>query len=276
MSSYDEQPTIPGTPKPQAQPPNTPRTAPQSLETAKPVLVSPRTLAIFAIGMVLGVVLGMAGTIIFISRSETTAARPDPAAGGDTSAPQGIRGTLEKVVTEQTRHFKGDPNAPITIVEFSDFKCGFCGRFATETSPQLEEEYIESGVVRFGYQSIAILSEESMHAAEAGECAADQEAFWPYHDLLFAQLTQGNSNFSPENLKQFAAELDLDTATFNECLDSGKYSDLIRNQTMDARSIGIQSTPTFMINGRPFIGAQPFEAFQQVIEAEQAAGDSSE
>lgn len=216
--------------------------------------------------------LGIAGTTIFTSRSETTAARPDPAAGGDTGAPQGIRETLEKAVAEQTRHFKGDPDAPITIIEFSDFKCGFCGRFATETSPQLEEAYIESGLVRFGYQSIAILSEESIHAAEAGECAADQEAFWPYHDLLFAQLAQGNGNFSRDNLKQFAAELDLDTATFNECLDSGKYTDLIRDQTMDARSIGIQSTPTFIINGRPFIGAQPFEAFQQVIEDERAAG----
>lgn len=272
MSSYDEQPVTPDTPETALQSPGTPEPAPQSSDTPKPALVSLRTLAIFAIGVLLGAGLGIAGTILFTSRSETTAARPAPAAGGDTGASQGIRETLEKAVTEQTRHFRGDPDAPITIIEFSDFKCGFCGRFATETSPQLEEAYIESGVVRFGYQSIAILSEESVHAAEAGECAADQEAFWPYHDLLFAQLAQGNGNFSRENLKQFAAELDLDTATFNECLDSGKYTDLIRDQTMDARSIGIQSTPTFLINGRPFIGAQPFDAFQQVIEAERAAG----
>ncbi len=272
MSSYDEQPVTPDTPETQAQSPDTPEPAPQSPDTAKPALVSLRTLAIFAIGVLLGAGLGIAGTTLFTSRSETTAARPAPAAGGDTGTSQGIRETLEKAVTEQTRHFRGDPDAPITIIEFSDFKCGFCGRFATETSPQLEEAYIESGVVRFGYQSIAILSEESVHAAEAGECAADQEAFWPYHDLLFAQLAQGSGNFSRENLKQFAAELDLDTATFNECLDSGKYTDLIRDQTMDARSIGIQSTPTFLINGRPFIGAQPFDAFQQVIEAERAAG----
>jgi len=272
LSSYEEQPVTSNTSETQVQPPDTPEPAPQSPDTLKPALTLPRTLAIFAIGVLLGAVLGIAGTTLLTSGSETTAARPDPAAGGDTGAPQGIRETLEKVVAEQTRHFKGDPDAPITIVEFSDFKCGFCGRFATETSPQLQEEYIESGVVRFGYQSVAILSEESIHAAEAGECAADQEAFWPYHDLLFAQLAQGNGNFSRGNLKQFAAELDLDTATFNECLDSGKYTDLIRDQTMDARSIGIQSTPTFIINGRPFIGAQPFEAFQQVIEAERAAG----
>jgi protein-disulfide isomerase len=272
LSSYDEQPVTPDTPETAPQSPDTPEPAPQSSDTPKPALVSLRTLAIFAIGVLLGAGLGIAGTTLFTSRSETTAARPAPAAGGDTGASQGIRETLEKAVTEQTRHFRGDPDAPITIIEFSDFKCGFCGRFATETSPQLEEAYIESGVVRFGYQSIAILSEESVHAAEAGECAADQEAFWPYHDLLFAQLAQGNGNFSRENLKQFAADLDLDTATFNECLDSGKYTDLIRDQTMDARSIGIQSTPTFLINGRPFIGAQPFEAFQQVIEAEQSAG----
>ncbi len=272
MSLHDEQPGTPNASEPAPQSPDTSEPAPQSSNTPKPALTSPRTLAIFAVGVLLGAVLGIAGTTMFTSRSETTAAQPAPAAGGDTGAPQGIRETLEKAVAEQTRHFKGNPDAPITIVEFSDFKCGFCGRFATETSPQLQEAYIESGLVRFGYQSIAILSEESIHAAEAGECAADQEAFWPYHDLLFAQLAQGNGNFSRENLKQFAADLDLDTATFNECLDSGKYTDLVRNQTMDARSIGIQSTPTFIINGRPFIGAQPFEAFQQVIEAERAAG----
>ncbi len=272
MSSYEEQPVTSNTSETQVQPPDTPETAPQSPDIPKTSATFPRTLAIFAVGLLLGAVLGIVGTTLFTSRPETTAAQPAPAAGGDTGAPQGIRETLEKAVAEQTRHFKGDPDAPITIVEFSDFKCGFCGRFATETSPQLEEAYIESGLVRFGYQSIAILSEESIHAAEAGECAADQEDFWPYHDLLFAQLAQGNGNFSRENLKQFAANLDLDTATFNECLDSGKYTDLIRNQTMDARSIGIQSTPTFIINGRPLIGAQPFEAFQQVIEAERAAG----
>lgn len=238
-----------------------------------------RPSAIFVFGIILGTVLGILGTNIYnffnnLPATTDTQSETEGAVGvaEATSEPQSAAVTLLDIVAEQTRHFKGDPDAPITIIEFSDFKCGFCGRFAAETSPQLQEEYIESGLVRFGYQSIAILSEESLYAAEAGECAADQEAFWPYHDLLFAQLNYGDGDFSRESLKQLAADLGLDTAAFNECMDSEKYADLIRNQTMDARSIGIQSTPTFIINGRPFIGAQPFEAFQQVIEDERAAG----
>jgi protein-disulfide isomerase len=229
----------------------------------------------FVLGMMLGAVLGILGTNIYNfftnlpATAETQSATGGIAGGAEaTSEPQSAAVTLLDVVAEQTRHFRGDPDAPITIIEFSDFKCGFCGRFAAETSPQLYEDYIQNGVVRLGYQSIAILSEESLYAAEAGECAADQEAFWPYHDFLFVQLNRGNGDFSRENLKQFAADLGLDTATFNECMDSEKYADLIRNQTMDARSIGIQSTPTFLINGRPFIGAQPFEAFRRVINDE--------
>jgi len=128
--------------------------------------------------------------------------------------------------------------------------------------------------VRFGYWHFAFLSEQSFLAAQASECAADQEAFWEYHDLLFANLTGGNNDFSAENLKAFAVELDLDASTFNQCLDSEKHLQLVQAETEIARQIGVSSTPAFAINGTPVMGAQPFENFQQVIEnALQTAGE---
>jgi len=116
---------------------------------------------------------------------------------------------------------------------------------------------------------VAFLGEESQWAAEASECAADQEAFWEYHDKLFASQNGENQGaFNKDNLKQFAADLKLDTAAFNECLDSGKYTQAIQEQTGTANQLGVRSTPAFIINGFPVLGAQPFETFQQVIEDE--------
>ncbi len=115
------------------------------------------------------------------------------------------------------------------------------------------------------------LGQESFWAAEASECAGKQseEDFWRYHDYLFErQAGENQGAFTKENLKQFAADLSLDTEAFDECLDSGEFTAFVQSQTENARSVGVQSTPSIVINGRPVIGAQPFEAFQEVIEAE--------
>ena len=121
---------------------------------------------------------------------------------------------------------------------------------------------------------MAFLGPESQWAAEASECAADQGAFWAYHDRLYDRRAGENqSAFSQDNLKQFAADLGLDTATFNSCLDSGKYASLVRTETATAQSLGVRGTPAFLVNGRPLVGAQPFEVFQQAIEAELGGDD---
>lgn len=123
-------------------------------------------------------------------------------------------------------------------------------------------------MVRFGYQHFAFLGPESQWAGEASECAADQDAFWEYHDKLFdSQSGENQGVFNKDNLKRFAVDLGLDMAAFDECLDSGKYTSIVQNETQAAQSMGVRSTPTFLINGKPVLGAQPFEVFQQYIEA---------
>jgi protein-disulfide isomerase len=121
--------------------------------------------------------------------------------------------------------------------------------------------------VRIGFVHFAFLGEESFWAAEASECAADQDKFWEYHDLLFEkQAGENGGAFNKENLVGFAGELGLNQKQFAECLDSGKYTDWVSGQTNFARQLGVQSTPSFIINDQPLVGAQPFEAFQKLID----------
>jgi protein-disulfide isomerase len=129
-------------------------------------------------------------------------------------------------------------------------------------------------LVRIGYWHFAFLGDESQWAAEASECAADQDAFWEYHDYLFDHHGGENQGaFSKDNLKGFAAELGLDTDAFNECLDSGKYTQIVQQETSAGQQIGIQSTPSFLVNGQPVVGAQPFEVFAQLIDDQLAENE---
>ena len=176
--------------------------------------------------------------------------------------------SLMNSLIPKMRHFKGDPNAPVTIIEFADFQCPFCGRFFASTEPQINEAYIQSGKVRLGYWNFAFLGDESTWAAESAECAADQDKFWEYHDKVYnSQSGENQGAFSKDNLKKFAEELGLDTETFNECLDSGKYTSLVQDDTSTSSALGVNSTPTFLVNGQSVVGAQPFEVFQQTIES---------
>ena len=122
--------------------------------------------------------------------------------------------------------------------------------------------------MRFGYIHFAFLGDESVWAAEASECAADQDAFWEYHDLLFDRHNGENQGtFAKERLKQFARDLSLDGVTFDTCLDTGKYTNLVKQETASAQALGVSSTPTFVLNGEPVMGAESFDYFKQLIEA---------
>lgn len=165
-------------------------------------------------------------------------------------------------------YVKGNANAEITIFEFSDFECPFCGGFYKQTLSQIEKEYIDTGKVKFVYKHFPL---DNIHpfatpAAEAYECAGEQGKAWDMHDLLFEQGVQGGVS----SFKAFAGQLELDQTQFDNCIDSGKYAEKIKADIAQGTAAGIRGTPGFIINGRLVSGAQPFAAFQQVIEAELA------
>ncbi len=114
---------------------------------------------------------------------------------------------------------------------------------------------------------MAFLGDESQWAAEAAECAGDQGAFWAYHDKLFAsQAGENQGAFAKDKLKGFAADLKLDTAAFNTCLDSGKYTQIVQTQTSAAQMLGVQSTPSFYINDWLVLGALPLTEFEKYFD----------
>ncbi len=169
-------------------------------------------------------------------------------------------------ITPEGFPLKGSLNAPVTMVEFSDFQCPYCRQFATQTLPLIEQKYIRTGLVRLIYRDFAVQGPESQWAAEAAYCAQEQGAFWPYHDLLFARQQGHNQGiFTKENLKLFAAELGLEPRLFAQCLDSGRYAAMVQAATQEGRSLGLRGTPTFFINGRKVEGALPFERWDELF-----------
>lgn len=164
---------------------------------------------------------------------------------------------------------KGNANAKVTIVAFEDFRCPFCEKLFTDTEPQLQKDYIDTGKVKFYYRNYQFLGPASVVAGNAGECANEQGKFWEFHDYLYDHQGQENSGaFSADNLKQFGASLGLNTDQFNNCVDSGKYNADASKDMADGQKAGVSGTPTIFINGISIVGAQPYTAFKTVIDQE--------
>jgi protein-disulfide isomerase len=163
----------------------------------------------------------------------------------------------------------GSPNAPVTIVVYSDFQCYHCQRFALTIEKQLESTYIETGKVRIIYKHIVAYGPESLLAAEAAECAAEQNQFWPYHDLLMQLRASSTAEDLPiEKLQSLAQQIGLDMATFNASLESGKYEAKVMRDDAEGRALGLTSIPAFFINGVKADDsvAGSFEAFQKILD----------
>jgi protein-disulfide isomerase len=159
---------------------------------------------------------------------------------------------------------KGDKNAPVTIVEFSDYECPFCARFYSQTLSQIDENYIKTGKVRLVYRDFPLsIHPQAQKAAEAAECAGEQDKYYDMHNILFEKGVSGGVT----SFKQYASEIGLDTAKFNSCLDSGKMASEVQKDFQDGQSYGVRGTPAFFINGQLVSGAQPYANFEAAIEA---------
>lgn len=190
----------------------------------------------------------------------------------------GVSGTIESNARAQASgRTQGDPKAPVTIVEYADFQCPFCKKWVVDTAGALEQEFVATGQAVLEYRYFAFLGEESKKAAEAAECAADQNAFWQMHDVLYSHQGAENSGvYSVGNLKKYATEVatkatGFDTAKFNSCLDSGSKRPVVEALTQQAKQAGVSSTPTFLVNGQAVVGAQPIDVFRSAIERAKSA-----
>jgi protein-disulfide isomerase len=164
---------------------------------------------------------------------------------------------------------QGPANAPVTIVEFSDFQCPFCLR-VMPTLKRVKQTYGDKVRIVWKDFPLTQIHPQAFKAAEAGNCAREQGKFWEYHDRLFAN----QQALQPEYLKKYAADAGLDTAKFNACLDTAKYSDRVQEQMGVGTGLGVSATPAMFINGRLVSGAQPYETIAAVVDEELQRGQS--
>lgn len=177
---------------------------------------------------------------------------------------------------------RGDENASLVLLEFSDYQCPFCGRHTKNTSPQLIKEYVDTGIIRYAFKDLPLerIHKEAFLAAMAANCAGEQNQYWSMHGLLFENPK------AIEPVAPYAEQLGLDMDQFNECIASERYAQEVRDDLAEARKLGISSTPTFIF-GKPnpdgsvsgvrlVKGAVAFSKFKEEIDALLKKADKAE
>jgi len=169
-------------------------------------------------------------------------------------------------------HFpiKGNKDAKVTIVEFEDFRCPFCQRYTLDTEPQIAKDYIDTGKVQLAFRQYPFLGPASNVAADAAECANDQNKFWEFHDYMFKNQPSESdtSMYNTDSLTKIATSLGMNGNDFRSCLDAKKDDAKAQADFQDGQKAGVSGTPTFYVNGLQLVGAQPYSAFKTAIDAE--------
>ncbi len=170
----------------------------------------------------------------------------------------------------------GDPKAPVTLIEYGDYQCPFCGRFFEGPEKQIRDTYISTGKVKMIFRNLVFIDQfpggknESHFAAEAAECAKDQGKFWAYHDaILMTELADGkenNGNLTRESLARLASDVKMDTKAFNDCFDKQTYAKKIEQDNAEAQAIGVNATPTVYLNGSQLVGLKSYAEYAAAID----------
>jgi protein-disulfide isomerase len=209
------------------------------------------------------------GYVMWGSAAQQTAAVLPTAAAGQGSNNADIASQLSTITRYDVEINADDPvlgaeDAPVTIIEFADFQCPFCIRHFQEVYPQLQAQYGDQ--IRFVYKDfpLSTLHPDAYSAAIAAQCAKEQGMFWEYHDLLFG----GAQGLGREAYDAYAAQLGLDVAAMDACMDEDRYGDAVQTDYTQGSGLGVNSTPTFFVNGVAVVGAQPFALFAEIIDYE--------
>ncbi len=227
-----------------------------------------RTIGLILIGLLAGYIVG---------RFELTSLSFEK---NDNSLPATLEQQTAKANDETTQQKKdiiisiddepalGNEDAPITIVNFSDYQCPFCEKFYQEIFPQLNEDYIQEGTVRYVFRDFPLtIHPQAQYAHYAAECARDQQSYWEMHNMLFEKQNQWTKTEDLiEEFNSYAQELSLNAVVFGECINSEKYRDEIAKDREDALSYGFKGTPTLVVNKTILRGITTYEELQEVIE----------
>ncbi len=163
---------------------------------------------------------------------------------------------------------KGNKDAKVTIIEFADLRCPFCQRFFTDTEPQIIKDYVDTGKAKLAFRHYAFLGAASVTAANAAECANEQNKFWQFHDYLYKNQPSESdtSMYTTDKLTAIAGQLGLNTSQFSSCLSSNKYQKIVDQDLADGQKAGVSGTPTTFVNGTPIVGAVPYAQIKAEID----------
>ncbi len=223
------------------------------------------TLCAFAVGLLYGKVS------VYEKNGGTAlnqAAPADPNAVAPTEEKMQLTEDEWNTVTANAKFVKGEKDAPVTIVEFTDFQCPFCSRFFEDSYGQIMSEYVDTGKVRYISRDLPLsFHANAENAALAARCAADQNKYFEMHDELFRSQAAWSELPDPKaEFAKIAGTVGLNAGNFASCYDSGKYRQDIADDLALAAQMGASGTPTFFINGAKLVGAQPFASFKQAID----------
>jgi len=162
----------------------------------------------------------------------------------------------------------GSATAPVTIVEYSDFQCPYCGGFATVQMPEVRSQLIETGKVRWRFRDFPI-HDHSVTAAIAANCAGEQDKFWPMHDRLFGEQFQwAQSNKDPsKQFREYAKAIGVDLDRYDACMDGRRYDNRVKASQQEGIALGVHGTPTFFVNGRKFEGRPTSDAMKSLVDS---------
>ncbi|MFF8381084.1 DsbA family protein [Streptomyces sp. NPDC015661] len=223
------------------------------------------------------IVSGVAVAAVLFGLVSYTATKPtSPGASGSSSVAEVSADPSAGVYAELEAYARRDPadklalgraDAPVVLIEYADFKCGYCGKFARDTEPALVKKYVEDGTLRIEWRNFPIFGEESEGIARASWAAGRQGRFWEFHKAAYAEGAK-EKGFGKERLTALATEAGVpDLARFAKDSDSAAAREAVRKDQEQGYALGATSTPSFLINGRPIAGAQPLETFTEAIEA---------
>lgn len=220
-----------------------------------------------------GVIVAVAVAVVLIAAlgSGSQSGSTSPSTTQDGSADTGSQeqsSTEDKPAPEETTQ----EVSLVTLEEFGDFQCSHCAQFAVTIGKQIKADFVDTGRIQFIFRHFPFIGTESFRAAEATECAADQDKFWEFHDIVFENWKGVNEgHFSDENLKLFASSLRLDRGAFDSCFDSGKYRGKVEADLRRGEQLGVQGTPTLFLNGK-MLTPSSYEELAQLIESAIADG----
>lgn len=224
--------------------------------------------------LVAAVVVG--GAIIFATLYKGGSAPTGGAGGGNGVEATATAANPAAAMTLGSRDaILGNASAPVTLVEYGDYQCPYCVQFFSETQPQIIQNYVNTGKVRVIFRDFAFLGTESTAAANAAQCAEDQNKLWAYHDALYAAKLGDDNNggseddgfYSTAEFLKLAQQVGLNIPTFTSCINNNTDASVVAQEKGAAANAGINSTPSFIVNGTMITGAQPYSVFQAALDA---------